>query len=202
MSFDQYARKWDNEGHIQRATEIAKEIEHRLSQNHYKSALEFGCGTALVGFNLKHKFDQLLLVDSSEGMIQIANEKIAATASENLKAIHMDIVDTPLNEKFNVVYSSMVLHHIGNIEAVLGVFYELLEEGGELCIVDIDEEDGSFHDNFPDFKGHNGFNHQDLIRKIKKVGFKETKIESFYFGEKIDKGESVPYSLFILNAAK
>ena len=82
MKFDQLAKKWDDEKRIERAKQIAVAIKSKFKADHYASGLEFGCGTALVSFNLKSYFDKLLLIDSSEGMIQIVQDKIDASDSE------------------------------------------------------------------------------------------------------------------------
>ncbi len=202
MSFDQYALQWDSERRIQRAKCIAEEMTKKFKQKTYKKALEFGCGTALVGFNLKDRFENLLLIDSSAGMVEIANHKIINSEASHVHAIQMDLLDEKIEENFQMIFSSMVFHHINDTDKILSKLYAILEPEGEICIVDIDEEDGHFHDDYPGFDGHNGFNHESLKAKFESAGFKNIKMENFYHDFKQSKDKAIPYSLFILWATK
>lgn len=154
MSFDDYAKNWDTDNRINRAKIIASEIGNSLEIDENYSAMEFGCGTGLVSFNLVNKFEKITLIDSSKGMIDILNSKISKYKVNNMVANHSDIYnENSVKEKFDVIYNSMVLHHICNITTIIKIFYELLNSDGYLCIVDLNEEDGRFHKNYPDFDG-------------------------------------------------
>ena len=52
MSFDNYAKTWDTEKRINRAKIISNEISNSIDIHKNYSAMEFGCGTGLVSFNL------------------------------------------------------------------------------------------------------------------------------------------------------
>ena len=96
----------------------------------------------------------------------------------------------------------VLLHHIEDTEGITRNFYELLNEDGYLCIVDLNEEDGSFHKNYPDFNGHNGFNQNELKNILISNGFKNVESKTFYYDEKIIEGEKINYSLFLMKARK
>lgn len=203
MSFDDYAKTWDTDKRIERAKVVAKEISNSINIDKKYSAMEFGCGTGLVSFNLYDKFKNITLIDSSKGMIDILNSKIEEYQVENMVPYHLDISnEEPLDMKFDVIYNSMVLHHIHDVKAIAKNFYELLNEDGNLCIVDLDEEDGSFHKNYSDYDGHNGFNHEELKQLLSSVGFKDIKAHSFFYDEKIIENEKIKYSLFLMKARK
>ena len=76
MNFDDVAREWDNEKRIERAKVIANKIKTTISVTESKMAMEFGCGTGLISFNLSDVFKNITLIDNSEGMINVVNEKI------------------------------------------------------------------------------------------------------------------------------
>ena len=76
MEFDIKASTWDNEKREDRARIIAEEIITAIPINKKRNALEFGCGTGLVSFNLYEKFENITLVDISKGMIEMLNFKI------------------------------------------------------------------------------------------------------------------------------
>lgn len=203
MSFDEYAKNWDTDMRINRAKIIANEISKSIDINKNYSAMEFGCGTGLVSFNLYEKFENITLVDSSKGMIDILNSKIEKYNVDNMLAKHLDISGSnSVNMNFDVIYNSMALHHIHDTETIIKRFYELLNEDGYLCIIDLDEEDGSFHKEEPDFNGHNGFNQGELKNILINVGFKHVESNTFYYDEKIIEGKKVNYSLFLMKARK
>ncbi len=87
----------------------------------------------------------------------------------------------------------MTLHHIPDLQPVLRAFASLLSEGGHLCIVDLESEDGSFHENNPDFHGHNGFSRSGLAALLKRVGFSAPQFQQIH---SIDKG-GVAYPVFL-----
>jgi len=77
-----------------------------------------------------------------------------------------------------------------------------LEKGGRICIVDLTEEDGSFHRDDKEFDGHNGFNTRNLAELFGKTGFVEVESNVIYSGIKEAAGGDVPYSLFLMTAKK
>ena len=203
MNFDDYAQTWDTEKRIDRAKVIAKEISDSLGIDRAYSAMEFGCGTGLVSFNLCDRFENITLIDSSKGMIDILNSKIEKYEVNNMNASQKDLLKgDSLNMTFDVIYSSMVLHHIPDTLAIIKKFYELLNTDGYLCIVDLDEEDGSFHKDFSDFDGHNGFNQEELKSLLSGAGFNDIESSVFYYDEKMIEDEKVKYSLFLMKARK
>lgn len=203
MSFDNYAKTWDTDERIDRAKIVAKEISNSIDINRKYSAMEFGCGTGLVSFNLYDRFKSITLVDSSKGMIDILESKIDKYKVNNMFPYHLDILSgNSIDMKFDVIYNSMVLHHVPDTQAIIKTFYELLNEDGYICIVDLDEEDGSFHKNYLDYDGHNGFSQEDLKNLLVNAGFKDVESNTFFYGEKIMGEEKVNYSLFLMKARK
>jgi ubiquinone/menaquinone biosynthesis C-methylase UbiE len=203
MSFDNYAKTWDTDERIDRAKIIADEMSKSIDINKSYSAMEFGCGTGLVSFNLYDKFKNITLVDSSKGMIDILSSKIDKYKVNNMFPYHLDISNgNSIDMKFDVIYNSMVLHHINDTEAITEAFYELLSKDGYLFIVDLDEEDGSFHKNYTDYDGHNGFNQEALKNILASAGFKDIEANTFFYGEKIIEDQKVNYSLFLMKARK
>lgn len=203
MGFDECAKNWDTEKRISRAKVVADEISKSIDIHKDYSAMEFGCGTGLVSFNLYDKFKKITLVDSSKGMIDILNSKIDKYKVNNMIAKNLDIsFKNSLDMKFDVVYNSLVLHHIYNTEEIIDKFYELINEGGYLCIVDLDEEDGGFHKKYSDFDGHNGFNQEKLKNILLRAGFSDVESHTFFHDEKIIEGERIDYSLFLIKGRK
>lgn len=203
MDFNIQAKNWDDEKRVKRATLIAKEITHRVALKKSDSALEFGCGTGLISFNLCDQLKNITCIDTSQGMIGTLNSKIQQSNIKNMIGHQLDINDDHfLIPNYDLIYTSMALHHVVNIERTLENLYSLLKKNGSICIVDLDEEDGSFHKSEKDFHGHNGFNQNELKKTIKHIGFEEVDSHTFYHDQKVCEEASVNYSLFIMTGKK
>ena len=202
-NFDAMAKGFDTDIRITRAKIIADKIRSHITSKHKKSAIEYGCGTGLVGLQLANDFKSLLLIDSSFEMVKQVEQKLDKINNPMISTLCCDLMENiPEKLQADYIFSSLVLHHINDTEDALRRFYSLLSDGGHLLIVDIDEEDGGFHAKYPDFDGHNGFNHSALINLASKVGFVTTTVETFFHDTKIFECKENPYSLFILDAMK
>lgn len=198
--FDKKAKNWDNNPEkTERAKIFANEIIDCIQPSKQLKALEFGCGTGLLSFQLKNYFEEITLVDTSEGMIQVLKEKIKQLKIKNFKPLLIDVLeDSKSISKIDVIYSLMTMHHIKNIDKAARIFHSLLNKNGYLCIADLIEEDGTFHSESQNFIGHNGFNKIDLTRILHQNKFEVTHYTICYEIEKNDK----KYPLFLLIAKK
>lgn len=202
MFFDDCAKNWDTDRRINRAKIISEEIANSIDINKKYSVMEFGCGTGLISFNLVEKFENITLIDSSKGMIDVVKEKIEKYEVDNMKPYAIDLFNEEIIEKFDLIYTSMVLHHIQDISGLANKFYTLLNDSGQVIIVDLDKEDGSFHKNEPGFNGHNGFEQEKLKNIFIAVGFRDVESTTFFYDEKKIEDKNVKYSLFIMKAQK
>ena len=202
MNFDDVAREWDDERRIERAEIIANKIRTTITVGKDKSAMEFGCGTGLVSFNLHNEFKNITLIDTSKEMINVVNNKIKALKLDNINTYCEDLVKNKLNERFDIIYSSMALHHVIDINEISKELYNMINLNGTLCIVDLNKDDGSFHKNEIGFNGHNGFSKTWLKSILEANGFSNIKYETFYEGTKQVDNDEVKYSLFIMTADK
>ena len=197
MSFKGRAKDWDNDSRIKRSKIVAEKINEIIGNKKYNSIMEYGCATGLISLNLCDKFKKVTLMDSEKEMIKIVKEKLDKCKISNVLPIQIDLMNEAYNgEKFDLIYTSLTLHHIPDTENIIKIFYNLLNENGILCIIDLDKEDGSFHINQKDFNGHNGFEHSYMENIFESVGFSNIKSDTFYNGEKIYKERAIPYSLF------
>lgn len=207
MSFDARAAAWDDEGRRVRAQAIANEMKRCLPKG--GNALEFGCGTGLISFALADHFRAITLIDSSKGMIDVVTQKLATAQSmTHMQAHQIDIsrretVGEILKpSSFDVAFMSMALHHVKDVRGVLVGLYGFLAERGILCIVDLDEGDGSFHGDDEAFDGHDGFNQNWLREALLEVGYVSADGKTFYNGVRQTSRGTTDYSLFIMTANK
>ena len=203
INYDLMAEDFDTEERIKRAKAFADELRKHIADGGNKSAVDFGCGTGLVGFELIDSFDSMTFIDSSVGMINQVEQKIFNKGISNARAMCCDLMKTALNNlSADYIFSSLALHHIIDTEAVLVRLFDLLHKDGHLLIIDLDTDDGSFHAHHPDFDGHNGFGQPFLKGLCEKTGFGSIEIKTFYRAHKTVKGQERPYSFFILDAIK
>jgi len=173
MNFDDEARDWDNDPKkIERAIIFAEEINDFIKPGKTLNALEFGCGTGLLSFQLKDYFKTITLADNSEGMIKVLQDKIAKEGVKNFKPLHIELVESDLKiNEYDVIYTLMTLHHIPDVNNIAKVFNSILKRGGYLCIADLVKEDGSFHSEHDNFDGHDGFDRNELSVTLTNNGF-------------------------------
>jgi len=203
MDFDDKAKNWDTQDRALRAVAIAGELELAIAGETYHKALEFGCGTGLVSFNLQHLLREITLVDSSAEMIRVLKNKIRDSRIHNMAAYTLDIVKgEPLPGRYDLIYMSMALHHIFDTGNLLRTLSANMDPDGLICIVDLLEMENDFHKSEPDFVGHNGFNPEHLQILLEGAGFIDIEYKTIYEGvKKTDEGE-FPYSLFLMTAKK
>jgi len=201
--FDKKAVVWDkNPAYHDRAETVARAIIKEIPVSNQMTALEFGAGTGLLSFMLKDKLREIILMDSSAGMVRVMNEKIRETRTANLRAVEFDLThDEYTGERPDLIYTLMVLHHVDDIEGIIRKFYDLLKPGGYLAIADLYPEDGSFHGE--GFTGHRGFDPGQLSRLLEKSGFSGISHGPVYTIEKLSTGNTLKrFEVFLMTATR
>jgi ubiquinone/menaquinone biosynthesis C-methylase UbiE len=201
--FDIKASEWDkSDMHRERAAAIASEIIRQIPLNRKMSALEFGAGTGLLSFMLKDHLKEITLIDNSEGMVKVLNEKLIAAKADNLKVVKADLEHEDLPQgSFDLIYTLMVLHHVGDLETIVKKFHDLLNPGGHLLIADLYKEDGSFHGE--GFNGHQGFDPQSLSALLEDSGFTGLSHSKVYVIDKvISENRSKNFDVFLMTGTR
>jgi ubiquinone/menaquinone biosynthesis C-methylase UbiE len=193
--FEGMAKKYDTAERMALARIVAKEVRTELQQCQSKSLMDYGSGTGLVSLELAEGVDSVLLVDSSKGMLEAAEAKIALRGIRNAKVLHSDFTQIKGDGKADVILLSLVLLHIPDTPKILEELYGILPEGGKLIIVDFDKNE---HVDHP--KIHNGFTHDGLIGSLKEAGFHSATIRTFHHGTRIFAGQDA--SMFIAAGIK
>lgn len=202
QDFDARAATWDDDPtKVARARAIADAIAREAPLDDSMVALEYGAGTGLLGFMLRDRFADLTLADVSEGMLEVAERKIAAKGDPHVRAVNLDLMSGPLPERrFDVVFSAMTLHHIPDTEGILRRFLAVLKRPGFLCIADLDTEDGAFHG--AGFDGHLGFDRDQLGKKVRAAGFASVRFTTAYEMTKAVAGGQRTFPIFLMIASK
>ncbi len=194
--FDARADTWDEDPARRRRARVAAEaIRAAVPLKASTRLLEYGAGTGLVSQFLSGEVGHITLAEPSAGMRAVMAEKVSAGALRaDARIWNLDLATEPVPDaRFDVIVTVMTLHHIHDLTPVLRGFATLLSDGGHLCIVDLEEEDGSFHDNDPDFEGHNGLSRGALSAQLKAAGFADVQFQRCHEIEK----DGTTYPLFL-----
>ncbi|HID37324.1 MAG TPA: class I SAM-dependent methyltransferase [Ghiorsea sp.] len=158
--------------------------------------MDFGAGTGLICSAIAPHVQKIMAVDISPSML----ERLAAKPELKGKVatVCQDILDCPMDEKFDVIVSAMAMHHVQDTDAMLQRFYEHLQGGGQVALADLDAEDGSFHPADAEGVYHDGFDRDALQHKLEQVGFQDVRFETVTTVFKDDK----TYPIFMVMAFK
>ena len=201
--FDQKAKEWDkNQMHLERTRAVARQLNERVAIKPELKALEFGAGTGLLSFYLKDRFSEITLMDSSLEMLKMAEQKMEPDDHLKFKTLFFNLEkEDYTGDPFDIIFSQMVLHHIKDIDAIIGKFYNILSPGGVLAIADLYLEDGSFHDEPVDV--HPGFDPAKLTLILEGKGFKDVTFDScFTIRKQTSPGTQKDYPVFLMTSCK
>ena len=200
--FDLMAKDWDSvPRRIERARAVAEAIRTGIYLSPSTKAFEYGCGTGLLSFALQPHLGHITLADSSPGMLSVLEGKIRSSGIRNMTPLKLDLsMDSLPQERYDLIYTLMTLHHIPDTDRVLKGFYTLLANRGYLCIADLDKEDGSFHG--AGFEGHKGFDRVELEDKLTKLGFHQIRFTTCYQMTKEVETGIKTFPIFLMIAEK
>lgn len=164
--------------------------------------MDYGCGTGLLGFKMVDKVDRMTFCDTSKPMLEQVEKKREYYGYKNVKTLCSDFTRNELpREKYDLILSMLVLHHVDEVQKIIASFSKLLNPGGLFCWIDLDEEDGSFHlhdESIP----HHGFSKTNLENLIHTNHLEMV----FYTNElrilKEIEGEFKEYPFFVMIAKK
>ena len=200
--FDKSAGEWDQK---QRRVALARAIAENIAAlplHRNMKALEYGCGTGLVGLALAPRLGSLLAMDSSAGMLEVLTAKIKEQGLTNVTPVCLDLTVEACDQHFDLIFSAMTLHHVGDTGLILEKFYHLLNDYGALAIADLDREDGSFHSAGAGEK-HYGFSREELTDTLIGLGFSSVNFKTVHTIRKPNEdGSSRDYPVFLLTAQK
>jgi 2-polyprenyl-3-methyl-5-hydroxy-6-metoxy-1,4-benzoquinol methylase len=170
--FDREAAAWDdNPARVKLAKDIAHAISKQIVLTPEMDVMDFGCGTGLLSTELYPYVRSVTGVDSSQGMLDIFNRKIAKLKMDKAKAVLIDLEKGgTLTGSYDLVLCNMTLHHVKEIAPLFDCFRAITAPGGYLCLADLDLDGGQFHrDNAGVF--HFGFDRVALRGFIIEAGF-------------------------------
>ncbi len=194
--FDLIAPEYDTLERLKVAKIIADEIRICITDGKGKDAVDYGCGTGLIGMQLLDNFGSMFFIDASPNMIGEVQQKISQAQIDHVKALCYDFVtQPPLDLHVDYVIMVHTLIHIKEVKEIIVRLYSVLNEGGRLFIVDFDQNGAVISDEV-----HNGFEQEKLKSLLREVGFADIRSKTFYYGKKLFMNQDA--SIFILDSRK
>lgn len=188
--FNYRAESFDSPKNQFLADLVNAEIKQQVSELSTKSILDFGGGTGLIALPLAKQAKSVTLVDIAEKMLEQARIKVKNQKLENLHLIQQDLLLKPLEQTYDLIIVSRVLHHMPHLDSSLAMFQEHLTPGGQLFIADYTVPDGENH----------GFIISELEETLKNHGFSDIQTQILYSSDHLflDK----PSQLFLTSAIR
>ncbi|MFS9248634.1 class I SAM-dependent DNA methyltransferase [Streptococcus infantis] len=188
--FNHRAESFDSPKNQSLADLVNAEIKQQVSELSTKSILDFGGGTGLIALPLAKQAKSVTLVDIAEKMLEQARIKVKNQKLENLHLIQQDLLLKPLEQTYDLIIVSRVLHHMPHLDSSLAMFKEHLTLGGQLFIADYTVPDGENH----------GFIISELEETLKNHGFSDIQTQILYSSDNLflDK----PSQLFLTSAIR
>ncbi|WP_135556052.1 class I SAM-dependent methyltransferase [Paenibacillus cymbidii] len=194
--FEMIATIYDTPERIRIAKVSSDAIREYVADAAGKQAIDFGCGTGLVGMNLINEFHSMLFLDTSPNMIQQVKQKIANARLQHADTLCFDMEKESLADvKADYIFMAQVLLHIPDVAFVLTRLFDVLKDEGHLLIVDFDKNEAITSDIV-----HNGFHQAELAEIMAGIGYKQIQSKTFYHGRNLFMGQDA--SMFILDARK
>jgi len=127
-----YMDKWDGEDFI-----------NLLNLDNSKTVLEIGCGTGRIAKKIISQCKKYVGIDISKKTIDIARKHFESI--NNAIFINEDFLNYKVNQKYDVIYSTLTFMHFKEKEKALVNVFNLLKRNGKF-VLSIDKSQQEFID--------------------------------------------------------
>ncbi len=163
-----------NQRRVTNVDNIAQTIIDHIPLTQTMHLMDFGAGTGLLLERIAPHAGKITAIDVSTSMtaaLQNKQDKLACALE--IRNINLERED--IAEQFDGIVSSMTLHHIKDVAALLQKLRQLVKTGGFVALADLDQEDGSFHTEDTGVH-HFGFERKAIADMATAAGFKDVAV--------------------------
>ena len=186
--FNHKAETFDSPKNIFLANLVCQAVEKQIDLLSDKEILDFGGGTGLLTLPLAKQVKSVTLVDISEKMLEQARLKAEQQDIKNIQFLEQDLLKNPLEQEFDLIVVSRVLHHMPDLDEALSLFHQHLKEDGQLLLADFTKTEAN----------HHGFDLAELEKQLIEHGFSSVHSQILYSAEDLFQGN---YSELFLTVA-
>jgi len=201
--FEKAAVVWDNDpGRVQMAQTIADAMITALKPNGTELVMDYGTGTGNIALRILPHVHRIIAVDSSKGMLDVLQEKLSHDRITTVEIRKWSIGQDPaLLPLFDIIVSSMTMHHVNDTAQAVKAFHDLLLTGGRIAIADLDSDNGEFHET-PGIAEHDGIDRKYLQRVFEQAGFFSVQFHEAATIKKISSrtGKLRDFTIFLMTA--
>lgn len=113
-------------------------IIEKYSPEPKASVADVGTGTGYLARGLASKAAQVVAIDSSTAMLEVAGTDLAHEGIGNVTLLEGDAHDLPLEDNSQeMVYANLLLHHLQEPAIAVKEMYRILKPGGRVVITDV-----------------------------------------------------------------
>ena len=189
-NFNHKAETFDSPKNIFLANLVCQAVEKQIDLLSDKEILDFGGGTGLLALPLAKQAKSVILVDISEKMLEQARLKAEQQDIKNIQFLEQDLLKNPMEQEFDLIVVSRVLHHMPDLDAALSLFHQQLKEDGQLLVADFTKTEAN----------HHGFDLAELEKQLIEHGFSSVHSQILYSAEDLFQGNYA--ELFLTVAQK
>ena len=187
--FNHKAETFDSPKNIFLANLVCQAVEKQIDFLSDKEILDFGGGTGLLTLPLAKQAKSVILVDISEKMLEQARLKAEQQDIKNIQFLEQDLLKNPMEQEFDLIVVSRVLHHMPDLDEALSLFHQHLKEDGQLLLADFTKTEAN----------HHGFDLAELEKQLIEHGFSSVHSQILYSAEDLFQGN---YSELFLTVAQ
>jgi 2-polyprenyl-3-methyl-5-hydroxy-6-metoxy-1,4-benzoquinol methylase len=112
----------------------AKAVRRLVPELAGKSLIDLGCGDGRISIPLVAETGELLLVDSSAGMLELARRSVPSGSAGRVSFRCVDLTDFEPQQRYDIVLCIGVLAHVPSPPATLRQIAQLVGPGGRAII--------------------------------------------------------------------
>ena len=135
--FERVATDWDTMRLAYYDERVIEKMAAVCGVDRTTTVADVGTGTGFVAAGLAPRVGQVVAVDNSQAMLDVARKNLDALGIGNVELLLGEITKLPLESAgVDAACANMVLHHAENPAAMLAEMARVLKPGGTVVITD------------------------------------------------------------------
>lgn len=175
--FDQLAPEYDASRVKCYGNDLRNLLMDKVAVTAGMRVADIGCGTGYLTKALAERAEEVMAVDASREMLNVARREMGKAGLHNIRFLQGAAEELPLSsDHYDLVFANMLLHHLSDPGEALREFCRILKPGGQVILTDVEEHR---HTWVKQEKSDLwlGFHAEELTDWFGEAGFVEAKVE-------------------------